>query len=279
MSLQGCYHFRVSVSSRLSAFLVADKLFEFVKPFIEVIKTGYDDNDQFTADIIYNDYGIAYECVDENHHIHCHFEFNGKIQIDAFNKRRQKFIAQLKAEQLVPNVKEAQYMEKLKKDKFSNLVYCLKGKDYLKHNLSDEELKKIENENERIDLEKDIPMKTQLHTAWVAKYKRFFLSKYEAYTFIDSYHVERDYLPPTLSLKNQYSIYILVKMGQNFEHTPSTMVMYQSVMYDLLGIRHDYEVLHDTALSKILNKIDLKNSDFVDSETEQEENETLVTFS
>lgn len=279
MSLQGCYHFRVSVCSRLSADLVADELFDFVKPFIEVVKTGYDSDDQFIAELIYNDYAIAYECVDDNHHIHCHFEFNGKIQIDVFNKRRQKFISQLKERQLVPNVKEAQYMEKLKKDKFSNLVYCLKGKDIIKHCLSPDELKKIEEENDRIDLEKEQPMKIQLYNLWVANHNRFFFSKYEAYTFIDNYHVDRDYLPPTFSLKTQYAIFILIKQNKTYNHNPESMVRYQSIMYELQGIRHDYEVLHSSAMSRILDKIELKNSDFIDSETEQEENETLVSFS
>lgn len=253
------FHYRVSVVSESVANSVCDAVYNMLK------------NDL-------NTFACAYEVKDENHHIHCHIEYKTYNE-EAFKKRRQKLIQQLKEQQLVPNTKEAQYHEKLKKDRFSNLVYCLKGKKYLRHNLQEDELKKIEEENDRIDLEKEQPMKIQLYNLWVANHNRFFFSKYEAYTFIDNYHVDRDYLPPTFSLKTQYAIFIIIKQNKTYNHNPESMVRYQSIMYELQGIRQDYEVLHSSAMSRILDKIELKNSDFIDSETEQEENETLVSFS
>lgn len=250
------FHYRVSVVSEPIAISVCDAVYNMLKDDIHT-------------------FACAYEVKDDNHHIHCHIEYKTYNE-ETFKKRRQKLISQLKEKQMVPDCKEAQYHEKLKKDRFSNLVYCFKGRKYLKHNLTEEELKKIEEENERIDTEKDIPMKLQLYNLWVANNNRFFHSKYEAFSFIDMYHVERDYLPPTFSLKTQYAIFIVMKQYKIITQTSYTPTLYHSIMYELQGIRMDYENHHQQAISKIIDKID--NSNFIDSESE-EENDMVCRFS
>lgn len=258
------FHYRVSVVSEAVASSVCDAVYNMLKDDI-------------------NTFACAYEVKDDNHHIHCHIEYKTYNE-ETFKKRRQKLISQLKEKQQVPDCKEAQYHEKLKKDRFTNLVYCFKGRKYLKHNLTDEEVKKIEEENERIDNEKDIPMKMQLYDLWVANNpNRFFRNKYEAYSFIDMYHVERDYLPPTFSLKTQYAIFIVMKQLKIIEQRTNTNTLYHSIMYDLQGIRMDYEEHQSREISRIMNKLDntvnkFNNSDFIDSESE-EENDMVCRFS
>lgn len=246
-------------------------------------------------------YAVGYEVVieagAENHHIHCHLEYL-KYDETTYSKRRQRLIKSLKEAQHVPDKNGAQYHEKLDKTRFQNLRYCLKGKNIISHNLTAEELEEVAKDNERIEAEKSKSMKEQLYENWIGQSTRIFLSKGEAFQFIDEYHVERDYLPPTNSLLTQYSKFILIKQYKAMKDpTIHIKIIYHKVLNELNGIRAEQEQYAEItavkAMDEATRRIDkmvephkkkfdefliwksINNDAFIDSDSEHEINHCL----
>lgn len=215
------YHYRVSVTSRSSAETVAKNI---LNAFSDDLAT----------------YAIAYEVKTEegksNHHIHCFLEYK-QFNEEAYSKRRQRLIKTWKSLNLVPNVSSAQYHEKQNKTRLQNLRYCIKDKDILLKNITAEELEEAEQSNERIEQEKNKSMKLQLLEFWEDTKKVMPETKYQLFLFIDMYHIERDYLPPTYSLKTQYALFILLKLNTKYQsysnykncHLPRFVSVYASI--------------------------------------------------
>lgn len=155
----------------------------------------------------------------DNEHIHAHLEIENykKSTMSDFMKKH--------------GFSGKYYCKLLQKTKHDNLVYVLKNGDIIYSlGINQEDIDNALNDTERINDEKKKPMKEQLLDEWnkryqqetylKGKYVRLPSTKYELLIFIDNYHVERDYLPPTLTLKTQYAIYLLTKINKQKSQTP-----------------------------------------------------------
>lgn len=92
-------------------------------------------------------------------------------------------------------------------------VYMLKDLDLKKSTLPDSVLQEYIKETERVNQEKKRKMKHLLFEealTYVENWTNGF-SKMDIYIFIDEFHVDRDYLPPSFSLRTQYARYIVLK--------------------------------------------------------------------
>lgn len=177
-----------------------------------------------------------------NEHIHCHLEMDNykKSTMSDFMKKHNltgKYNCQL-----------------VRKTKMDNLIYILKNGDILgQQNMNADEVEEALNTTARINDEKKIPMKEQLLNEWNKQnsqrsymggiYVSFPQTKYELIMFIDAYHIERDYLPPTNTLKNQYAIYLLTKINNNKKQTKyyneTDKSNFYAIYCSLNNIRHD----------------------------------------
>lgn len=180
---------------------------------------------------------VGYETVDDNLHIHCHITYKEGFDPDE-NKVKTKRCAltkKLKKENLIPDIPNASYHEVGKKTDLDNLAYCLKDRDILLlENIDESLVKEALSQVDRIQKEQNTKMKEQLLSAW--KWRgRLFADKMEAFMFIDYYHVERDYLPPNMTLKLQYAIYIIMKIGQG-----SNRLAYYQLMASLYSVKEEY---------------------------------------
>lgn len=185
------YHLRVSVNERSNA-----------EPII---------ND-FLNEFPLKSYFFAYEEKEDNRHFHGHIMYvEGYDPTEAKNKvRRSAFFKKMKKNSLVPDKTESNYHE-VCKDELKNLAYCMKDCDIIKEYGIPEELKiEAEEYKDRIQTEIKTPMKEQLLNEWLKK-DRCFVNRLEAFVFIDTYHIERDYLPPNMTNKIQYALYIIYK--------------------------------------------------------------------
>lgn len=188
------YHLRVSVTSRDRADELID-LFNGVFPLYA--------------------YVFGFESKDENLHIHGHIQYQPDFDpTQSKNKvKRSEFFKKMKALELVPDKNESNYHE-VCKDELKNLAYVIKDCDVLRsHNISEDLMRDAEERVSQITEEKKTPMKEQLYSEWIRR-DRLFCDKLEAFIFIDNYHVERDYLPPNMTNKIQYSLYIIIKFSK-----------------------------------------------------------------
>jgi len=151
------YHYRVSVECREACDEVVDSFLKVFSADLVSYAIGYE---LVVAPNIHNSAGkhsLSDERFTQNHHMHFYLEYS-KYSEDAFSKRRTRLLKQLKERKIVPDVNGAQYHEKQNKTRFENLRYCLKGKDIIRHNITDDELEEVKNDNERIELEKKQPI-------------------------------------------------------------------------------------------------------------------------
>lgn len=157
-------------------------------------------------------YLFAYEEKEDNHHFHGHIKYESDYDPTApKNKvKRSEFFKKMKKLELVPDKTESNYHE-VCKDELKNLAYCIKDCHILsQYNISEQQLLEAEEYKDRIQTEIKTPMKEQLLNEWLKK-DRCFVNRLEAFVFIDSYHIERDYLPPNMTNKIQYALYIIYK--------------------------------------------------------------------
>lgn len=159
-------------------------------------------------------YLFCFESKDDNLHIHGHIQYEQDYDA-SLNKnkvKRSEFFKKMKGLNLVPDKNESNYHEQVK-DELKNLAYVMKDNDLITmHNISEEKLEEARLRVDNITNEQRLTMKEQLYNAWSLK-ERLFVDKLEAYIFIDQYHVERDYLPPNMTNKNQYALYIVYKLS------------------------------------------------------------------
>ncbi len=93
------------------------------------------------------------------------------------------------------------------------LRYITKDLDIKKSTLPDSVLQEVLEQTRRINQEKGCKMKHLLYEealTFVENWENG-ISKKDIYKMIDSFHVERDYLPPSFSLRTQYARYIILK--------------------------------------------------------------------
>lgn len=174
----------------------------------------------------------------ENEHIHCHLEMDNykKSTMSDFMKKH--------------NLTGKYYCKLVRKTKHDNLVYIVKNNDILFiENIEQSELDNALNETDRINDEKTIPMKHQLVNHWI-KYNENELvipdNKLALYMFIGEYHTERDYLPPTFSLCNQYALYIVMDIYRKLK---------SSKPYVSQNDKNDYYVIYAQLMNCKLDEI------------------------
>lgn len=158
-------------------------------------------------------YIFAYEEKDDNKHMHAHIMYDdGYDPTEPKNKvKRSEFFKKMKKLEFVPDKTESNYHE-VCKDEIKNLAYCIKECDIIKELDIPEDMRTLaEERHDRIENEKNQKMKDQLLNAWIPM-KRLFTSRLEAFVFIDTYHIDRDYLPPNMTNKIQYALYIIYKI-------------------------------------------------------------------
>lgn len=209
------YHLRFSVSSKDNALPVVSR-FKAVFPISSL--------------------AVGYETVDDNLHIHCHIVYKDGFNPDE-NKvktKRSALTKKLKNEGLIPDIPNASYHEAGKKTDLKNLAYCLKDRDILLlENIDENLVKEALKESDRIEEEKTTKMKDQLLADWQWR-DRLFSDKLEAFMFIDEYHIARDYLPPNMTLKLQYALYIIYKTK-----THETLEKYQ-LLASMYSVKEEY---------------------------------------
>lgn len=160
----------------------------------------------------------SYEEVEDNLHIHCHIEYKEHFDAtcNAAKVKRTTFFKKMKEKELIPDKPESSYHESLKKTELENIAYVIKDKDIIyEDGIGSELLEKAKNYSIRVETEKSTKMKHQLQQLWVQK-NGIPLNKQQIYMFIDFYHIQRDFLPPNMSQKLQYAIYILHKTFESF---------------------------------------------------------------
>ena len=93
------------------------------------------------------------------------------------------------------------------------LVYILKDFDVKKNTVPDSDFQSYLKETKRVNQEKNKKMKHLLFDESLTYVENWSngISKHEIYKMIDLFHVERDYLPPSFSLRTQYARYIILK--------------------------------------------------------------------
>jgi len=185
------YHLRVSVDQPDSANAV-------IEYFIEAFPIS--------------SYIFGYEEKEDNKHFHGHIKYNNDYDpTEPKHKvKRSEFFKKMKKLGYVIDKTEASYHE-VCRDETKNLAYVIKECQILKSFDIDEELlEEARNTVSRIEKEKNMPMKEQLLELWLTK-QRIFMSRLEAFVFIDQYHVSRNYLPPNMTNKIQYALYIVYK--------------------------------------------------------------------
>lgn len=185
------YHLRVSLNDRNNA--------------EEVI-------DNFLGSFPLKSYIFAYEEKEDNKHIHGHIQYDDEYDptLAKIKVKRSAFFKKMKAEQLVPDKSEASYHE-VCKDDIANLAYIMKDCDIIKeHDIPEEMRVEAEERKTRIQIEMKMTMKEQLLNLWLPK-QRIFMSRLEAFIFIDQYHTDRNYLPPNMTNKIQYALYIIYR--------------------------------------------------------------------
>lgn len=158
-------------------------------------------------------YIFAYEEKDSNHHFHGHIKYEQDYDptLSKNKVKRSEFFKKMKKLDLVIDKPEASYHE-VCRDEFKNLSYIVKECHILKCVGIDEDmLEEAKTRSFVVEEEKNTKMKDQLLNSWKWR-NRLFVDKMEAFMFIDSYHVERDYLPPNFTNKIQYSLYIIYKL-------------------------------------------------------------------
>lgn len=190
------YHLRVSLNSRDHAQQVID---------------------HFTGVFPLYAYLFCFESKDDNLHIHGHLQYvdDYDASLNKNKVKRSEFFKKMKSLNFVPDKNESNYHEVVK-DELKNLAYVMKDNDIIKqYNISDEKIEEAKLRVESITIEQKTPIKEQLYNAWSSK-ERLFVDRLEAYIFIDQYHVERDYLPPNMTNKNQYALYIVYKLCSHY---------------------------------------------------------------
>lgn len=222
------YHLRVSVNEPDDANFVIN---EYLKSFSV------------------SSYIFGYEEVEANRHFHGHIQYeSGYDPTLSKNKvKRSDFFKKMKKQGAVPDKTEASYHEVVR-DEFKNLSYVIKECQILcSLNIDEELLEQAKNYSEQVEKEKKQPMKEQLLDAWKWR-NRLFVDKLEAFMFIDTYHVDRDYLPPNFTNKIQYALYISYKL----KHLLSDLDFYKLVS-SLNGIRLDD---FDITVYRAVNEVD-----------------------
>lgn len=188
------YHLRVSVKERP----VCEGIIEY-----------------FLAAFPLEAYVFGYEEKDDNLHIHGHIKYIETFDpTQSKNKvKRSEFFKKMKKMDFVPDKNESNYHE-LARDEIKNMAYCMKDCDIIKeYNLPEDQKALALEYSEKIEIEKSTKMKDQLFNEWLPK-KRNFTNKLEAYVFIDTYHVKRNYMPPCMTNKIQYALYIIYKLHE-----------------------------------------------------------------
>jgi len=171
------------------------------------------------------------EAGDNNHHIHGHIEYEDDFDptLPKNKVKRSEFFKKMKKMEFVPDKTESNYHE-VCRDEEKNLAYVIKDCHVISvYNIDEATLELARNRVERIEGEKGLKIKEQLLNAWMPM-QRLFTSRLEAFVFIDKYHVDRDYLPPNMSMKLQYAIYILHKTYKDF--SPSAKEENKSYYYN-----------------------------------------------
>lgn len=243
------YHLRVSVNDPDSANYV---ITEYLKVFPV------------------SSYIFGYEVVDENKHFHGHLQYSPDFDptLSKNKVKRSEFFKKMKKHGSVPDKTEASYHEEAR-DILKNLAYCIKECNILLQAGMDEELlEQAKNYSERVEKEKKTPMKQLLLDSWKRR-NRLFLDKFEAFMFIDSYHVERDYLPPNFTNKIQYALYIVYKL----RHLKNDDIQFYKLVSSLNGIRDtDYDLTD-------IKKMEELDNDTLSSYVEESSQNDSVEFS
>lgn len=225
------YHLRVSVNDPDSANFV---ITEYLKVF------------PVSA------YIFGYEEVGENKHFHGHLQYFPDFdpKLPKNKVKRSDFFKKMKKEEAVPDKSEASYHEEAR-DVLKNLAYCIKEcKILFQCDIDEDFLEQAKNYSEKVEKEKKICMKQLLLDAWKPR-NRLFLDKLEAFMFIDSFHVERDYLPPNFTNKIQYALYIVYKL----RHLKNHDIQFYKLVSSLNGIRDtDYDLTDIKKMEEIDNE-------------------------
>lgn len=191
-----CYHLRVTIAR--------DDALKLIPQFIDKFKPAR--------------YIFSYEEVKQdgkvNKHIHGHLEY---VQSPSKSTMSDWFKKQ--------NLSGKYYHKTLDKDPINNKLYVFKDLDILNHNLSEEEQEELNDETDRINTEKNIPMKQQL-----LNHIEGANSLEEVAILIVKYHIERDYLPPTRSLLYQYVQFVVFK---KLKHLEDKLVSKISLDYEI----------------------------------------------
>lgn len=208
------YHLRYSVNSREDGFSVLEEYLASF-PVYRIITT--------------------YEEKDDNKHCHSHIQYKETYDptTNASKVKRTTFFKKMKEKGFIPDKPEASYHELLKKTELENIAYIIKDNDIIyQDGIEPELLEEAQNYSLRVETEKKTPMKHQLQKLWADK-NGIPLNKQQLYLFIDTYHIERDYLPPNMSQKLQYAIYILHKTYKDF--TPDKKIENQQFYHTFYG--------------------------------------------
>lgn len=178
-------------------------------------------------------YIFGYEVVEDNFHFHGHIQYDPSFDPTAAKNKvkRSEFFKKMKKLEYVPDKNESNYHE-VCKDEMKNLAYVIKECHILRcHNIDEEIINQAKSTVDRIETEKNQKMKDQLLNAWLPR-ERLFVSRLEAFIFIDTYHVQRDYLPPNMTNKIQYALYIIYKIHEieKYEFTENSYKLIGSFM-------------------------------------------------
>lgn len=210
-------------------------------------------------------YVFGYEEKEDNKHFHGHISYEeGYDPTLPKNKvKRSELFKKLKLKGLIPDKTESNYHEACKDEK-ANLAYVMKECNIIGiiFNIDEELIEEAKQKIERIETEKKMSMKEQLLNAWLPK-KRLFTSRLEAFVFIDTYHVERDYLPPNMTNKIQYALYIIYKV-----HTMEKYNFTQE-SYKLIG---SFQNIHEKEAEDSANQINFITSSYDEKIIENQSN-------
>lgn len=169
--------------------------------------------DLYLGNFPVNAYVFGYEEKDDNHHFHGHIKYDDDYDptVPKNKVKRSEFFKKLKSKGIVPDKTESNYHEVCKDEK-KNLAYVIKDCDIIGpiFNIDEDDIEEARQTVERIEAEKKTPMKDQLLNLWLPK-QRIFMTRLEAFIFIDQYHIDRNYLPPNMTNKIQYALYIIYK--------------------------------------------------------------------
>lgn len=151
-----------------------------------------------------------------NPHTHSYLKYNKeptKQAISAFFKKWQYLL-------LKPTKETAGYShKKQKKGTEENIVYTIKGGDYLQNTIGDD-IVKYKEKTELINMSKTLSSREKIYNEWVLKNGIVYpSSKFNIFKFIDELYVLKYRKTPlAIGHKISYSIYLLMEIHNNINN-------------------------------------------------------------